>query len=149
MLEKVFSILLCIISAVVYYSASNFDMSYIGDSGLGPDFFPKVISVILFILSTLIFAFKVMEEKKERNKEKANQSPKSTLLTIGFFAVYIFLIGRLGYLTSTMLFSFAVISILKKNSLMLKIIYSVVFPVGLYLLFTYAFKVSLPVGILI
>ncbi|MCI6151763.1 MAG: tripartite tricarboxylate transporter TctB family protein [Fusobacterium perfoetens] len=149
MLEKVFSILLCIISAVVYYSASNFDMSYIGDSGLGPDFFPKVISVILFILSALIFIFKVMEDKKGEAKENNGQNPKATLLTIGVFAVYIFLIGKIGYLTSTILFSFVVISILKKNSLVLKIVYSIIFPLGLYLLFTYAFKVSLPVGILI
>ncbi|NME35511.1 MULTISPECIES: tripartite tricarboxylate transporter TctB family protein [Fusobacterium] len=149
MLEKIFSILLCIVSAIVYYSASNFDMSYIGDSGLGPDFFPKVISIILFILSALIFIFKVIEDKKGETKEKIEQSPKSTLLTIGVFAVYIFLIGRLGYLTSTILFSFVVISILKKNSLILKIVYSIIFPLGLYLLFTYAFKVSLPVGILI
>lgn len=144
MLDKIFSIILCLISAVVYYSASQFDMSYIGDTGLGPDFFPKVVSVILIVLSILIFISSGKNKKAEKNP-----NVKYTLTTIGTFAVYIVLIGRIGYLVSTILFSFAIISLLKKDSIVLKVVYSIVFPVGLYLLFTYAFKVSLPTGIFI
>lgn len=144
MLDKIFSVVLCMLCAIVYYSASKFDMSYIGDTGLGPDFFPKVISVILFVLGVLIF----ISSGKDKTVEK-NPNVKYTLMTIGIFAVYIVLIGKIGYLVSTILFSFAIISLLKKNSIILKVIYSIVFPVGLYLLFTYAFKVSLPTGIFI
>lgn len=144
MLDKIFSIILCLISAVVYYSASQFDMSYIGDTGLGPDFFPKVVSVILIVLSILIFILNGKDKKTEKNP-----NIKYTLITIGIFAVYIVLIGKIGYLVSTILFSFAIISLLKKDSIVLKVVYSIIFPVGLYLLFTYAFKVSLPTGIFI
>ncbi len=144
MLDKIFSIILCLISAVVYYSASQFDMSYIGDTGLGPDFFPKVVSVILIVLSILIFISNGKDKKTEKNP-----NIKYTLITIGIFAVYIVLIGKIGYLVSTILFSFAIISLLKKDSIVLKVVYSIIFPVGLYLLFTYAFKVSLPTGIFI
>lgn len=144
MLDKIFSIILCMISAVVYYSASQFDMSYIGDTGLGPDFFPKVVSVILIVLSILIFISNGKDKKTEKNP-----NIKYTLITIGIFAVYIVLIGKIGYLVSTILFSFAIISLLKKDSIVLKVVYSIIFPVGLYLLFTYAFKVSLPTGIFI
>lgn len=144
MLDKIFSVVLCMICAIVYYSASKFDMSYIGDTGLGPDFFPKVISIILFVLGVLIFVSSGKDKKVEKNP-----NVKYTLITIGIFAVYIVLIGKIGYLVSTILFSFAIISLLKKNSIVLKVIYSIVFPVGLYLLFTYAFKVSLPTGIFI
>ena len=144
MLDKIFSIILCLISAVVYYSASQFDMSYIGDTGLGPDFFPKVVSVILIVLSILIFISNGKDKKTEKNP-----NIKYTLITIGIFAVYIVLIGKIGYLVSTILFSFAIVSLLKKDSIVLKVVYSIIFPVGLYLLFTYAFKVSLPTGIFI
>lgn len=144
MLDKIFSIILCLISAVVYYSASQFDMSYIGDTGLGPDFFPKVVSVILIVLSILIFISNGKDKKTEKNP-----NVKYTLITIVIFAVYIVLIGKIGYLVSTILFSFAIISLLKKDSIVLKVVYSIIFPVGLYLLFTYAFKVSLPTGIFI
>lgn len=144
MLDKIFSVVLCMICAIVYYSASKFDMSYIGDTGLGPDFFPKVISVVLFILGVLIFISSGKDKKVEKNP-----NVKYTLTTIGIFAIYIVLIGKIGYLVSTILFSFTIISLLKKNSIVLKVIYSIVFPVGLYLLFTYAFKVSLPTGIFI
>lgn len=144
MLDKIFSVVLCMLCAIVYYSASKFDMSYIGDTGLGPDFFPKVISVILFVLGVLIF----ISSGKDKTVEK-NPNVKYTLMTIGIFAVYIVLIGKIGYLVSTILFSFAIISLLKKDSIVLKVVYSIIFPVGLYLLFTYAFKVSLPTGIFI
>ncbi len=142
MLEKIFSVILCIISGVVIYSASKFDMTYIGDSGLGPDFFPKVIAIILIILSILLFL------SKDKTKQE-NHNIKYTLMVIMIFALYIFMIGKLGYLISTILFSFTIVSILKKNSIILKIIYSLIFPIGLYLLFTYIFKVSLPTGIFI
>lgn len=142
MLEKIFSIVLCIISIIIIYLANNFDMSYIGDSGLGPDFFPKIIGVILIVLSIFLFF------SKEKTIQE-NKNIKYPLITIGIFTVYIFLIGKLGYLASTIIFSFAVISLLKKKSIILKIVYSILFPLGLYLLFTYVFKVSLPTGILI
>lgn len=142
LLEKIFSIILCVISGIVIYSANRFDMSYIGDSGLGPDFFPKVIAVILIILSVLLFL------SKDKTKQE-NHNIKYTMMVIIIFAIYIFMIGKLGYLVSTILFSFTIISILKKNSIILKIIYSLIFPIGLYLLFTYIFKVSLPTGIFI
>lgn len=145
MLERIFSILLCLISSVVFYSASNFDMSYVGDSGLGPDFFPKVVSIILFILSGMILIGN-LKRTKENTK---NSIDKNTLMIILLFAIYIFIMGKIGYLVSTILFAFSIISILKKDNIVLKIIYSILFPLGLYLLFTYAFKVSLPVGILI
>ena len=89
MLDKIFSIILCLISAVVYYSASQFDMSYIGDTGLGPDFFPKVVSVILIVLSILIFISSGKDKKTEKNP-----NVKYTLITIVIFAVYIVLIGK-------------------------------------------------------
>lgn len=145
MLERIFSILLCLISSVVFYSASNFDMSYVGDSGLGPDFFPKVVSIILFILSGMI----LIENLKRTKENTKNSIDKNTLMIILLFAIYIFIMGKIGYLVSTILFAFSIISILKKDNIVLKIIYSILFPLGLYLLFTYAFKVSLPVGILI
>lgn len=150
MLEKIFSVLLCSLSIIVYYSASNFDMRFIGDSGLGPDFFPKVISVILFVLSGINLYFKILSEKKNTdNIEKKETDIKKTLIVILVFAIYILLIGKLGYLSSTILFSFIVISILKQKAMILKIVYSIIFPVTLYLLFTHIFKVTLPVGILI
>lgn len=145
MLERIFSILLCLISSIIFYSASNFDMSYVGDSGLGPDFFPKVVSIILFILSGMILIGN-LKKIKENTK---NTMDKNTLMIILLFAMYIFIMGKIGYLVSTILFAFSIISILKKDNIVLKIIYSILFPLGLYLLFTYAFKVSLPVGILI
>lgn len=146
MLETIFSIALCIISAFIFYSATQFDLSFVGDSGLGPEFFPKVIAVILFVLSAMLF----YGSMKNKNKKPIyNENMKYTFMVMFVFTVYIFLISFLGYLSSTVIFAFAIITILKSKSMLLKILFSVAFPTALYLLFTYAFKVSLPVGLLI
>lgn len=146
MLETVFSAFLCIVSAFIFYSSTQFNMAFIGNSGLGPDFFPKVIAVILFILSALLFVGSIKNKDK---KSIYNPNMKYTFMVIFAFAVYIFLIDRIGYLVSTVIFAFVVITILKSKSKVLNIIFAIVFPIALYLLFTYAFKVSLPAGLFI
>lgn len=146
MLETIFSAFLCIVSAFIFYSSTQFNMAFIGYSGLGPDFFPKIISIILFILSAILFVGSI------RNKDKKsiyNPNMKYTFMVIFAFAVYVFLIDRIGYLISTIIFAFVVITILKSKSKILNIIFAIIFPVALYLLFTYAFKVSLPTGLFI
>lgn len=146
MLETVFSAFLCIVSAFIFYSSTQFNMAFIGNSGLGPDFFPKVIAVILFILSAMLFVGSIKNKDK---KSIYNPNMKYTLMVIFAFAVYIFLIDRIGYLVSTVIFAFVVITILKSKSKILNIIFAIAFPIALYLLFTYAFKVSLPTGLFI
>ncbi|HBJ79678.1 MULTISPECIES: tripartite tricarboxylate transporter TctB family protein [Fusobacterium] len=146
MLETIFSAFLCIVSAFIFYSSTQFNMAFIGDSGLGPDFFPKVIAIILFILSGMLFIGSLRNKNK---KSIHNPNMKYTFMVIFAFAVYIFLIDRIGYLVSTIIFAFIVITILKSKSKILNIIFAIAFPIALYLLFTYAFKVSLPVGLFI
>lgn len=146
MLETIFSAFLCIVSAFIFYSSIQFNMAFIGDSGLGPDFFPKVIAIILFILSGMLFIGSLRNKNK---KSIYNSNMKYTFMVIFAFAVYIFLIDRIGYLVSTIIFAFIVITILKSKSKILNIIFAIAFPIALYLLFTYAFKVSLPAGLFI
>lgn len=146
MLETVFSAFLCIVNAFIFYSSTQFNMAFIGNSGLGPDFFPKVIAVILFILSAMLFVGSIKNKDK---KNIYNPNMKYTFMVIFAFAVYIFLIDRIGYLISTVIFAFVVITILKSKSKILNIIFAIAFPIALYLLFTYAFKVSLPTGLFI
>mgnify|MGYP002610232562 CR=1 FL=1 len=141
LLETIFSAFLCIVSAFIFYSSTQFNMAFIGDSGLGPDFFPKVIAIILFILSGMLFIGSLRNKNK---KSIYNPNMKYTFIVIFAFAVYIF-----GYLVSTIIFAFIVITILKSKSKILNIIFAIAFPIALYLLFTYAFKVSLPAGLFI
>lgn len=116
------------------------------DNGLGVDFFPKVISLILVILSILMF---IGTFKANHKSAKFSKESKYTFITIGLVIMYIFLIDTIGYLLSTILFSFAVISVLKTKSTRNKIIFSLLFPSVIYLLFTNVFKISLPTGILL
>lgn len=146
MLETIFSLVLCGISIFIFYSSTQFDMSFIGTSGLGPEFFPKVLAVVLFVLSAMMCYGSI---KNKNKKSIYNENMKYTFTTMGIFAVYIFCIKFLGYLTSTILFAFVVITLLKSKSMVLRVVFAVLFPTVLYLLFTYVFKVSLPTGLFI
>ena len=131
MLETVFSAFLCIVSAFIFYSSTQFNMAFIGNSGLGPDFFPKVIAVILFILSAMLFVGSIKNKDK---KSIYNPNMKYTFMVIFAFAVYIFLIDRIGYLVSTVIFAFVVITILKSKSKILNIIFAIAIKIGVLLL---------------
>ncbi len=144
MLEKIFAIFMIIISAQTYYLANNFDLNFIGTSGLGPEVFPKVISIILFVLGIILFI-----TSKNKNEKIYVYNSQHTFSIIFTFGIYIYVLEKLGYLISTILFAFAVMSILKNTSYKTRIIYSIVFTVGLYILFTYLFRVSLPKGIFV
>ena len=144
MLERIFAIVICMISAGIYYCTTQFNMDFIGTTGVGPAFFPKVICVILFVLGAALFISNLKTHFKADVK-----NVKYTILVMAVFAVYIFLISKIGYLVSTILFAFSIVTILKDTTFTVKILFSIIFPVSLYLLFTYVFKVSLPEGILI
>ncbi|MBC2857132.1 tripartite tricarboxylate transporter TctB family protein [Cetobacterium sp. 2A] len=146
MIDRIFSFVLCCIGISVYYTATQFQEGFMIDNGLGVDFFPKVISLILVILSILMF---IGTFKANHKSAKFSKESKYTFITIGLVIMYIFLIDTIGYLLSTILFSFAVISVLKTKSTRNKIIFSLLFPSVIYLLFTNVFKISLPTGILL
>ncbi len=145
MLEKLFSIGLCIVSVAIYYCTTQFNLSFIGTTGVGPAFFPKIICIVLFVLSCILF---VSNSRKNESCIEVKNT-KYTLLVMVICVLYIFIIDKIGYLVSTILFAFVVITLLKNTSIKIKLSFSIIFPICLYLLFTYIFKVSLPEGILI
>lgn len=140
MIEKIFSILLFIISVLGYNMAKNFKNSFMIDEGLGAGFFPQTICIILGVLSLLI----LLKSKKE-DDYKFSKDNKSTFLVMGVCIVYVLILNKLGYLISTGIFSFLIIKILNKNNLLSNIIFSSAFTVIIYFLFSKVFSVSLPV----
>lgn len=144
MIEKIFPLFLFIISLVGYYLAKGFENGFMIDNGLGASFFPKLVCIILGILSIVIF----IKSFKDKNSYKFTKDNKNTFIVIGLCIIYIFLMEKIGYLLSTIIFSFCVIRILDKKKMIISIIFSIIFPIGIYYLFSRVFNVSLPIGIL-
>ena len=148
MLERLFLLFLCIISAFLYFITFNFEVFEMDKYSLGPAFFPRLICIILFLIALILIIFSIKNKDYSKIKNK-NPNLKYSVITIIFFIVYVFLIEKLGYLTSTIIFMISIIFLLKSKSLLINIIFSVVFSSVIYLLFSKGFNVSLPEGIFI
>ena len=148
MLERLFLLFLCIISAFLYFITFNFEVFEMDKYSLGPAFFPRLICIILFLIALILLIFSIKNKNYSKIKNK-NPNLKYSVITIIFFIVYVFLIEKLGYLTSTIIFMISIIFLLKSKSLLINIIFSVVFSSVIYLLFSKGFNVSLPDGIFI
>lgn len=148
MLEILFLLFLCIISAFLYFITFNFEVFEMDKYSLGPAFFPRLICIILFLIALILLIFSIKNKNYSKIKDK-NQNLKYSVITIIFFIAYVFLIEKLGYLTSTIMFMISIIFLLKSKSLLINIIFSVVFSSVIYLLFSKGFNVSLPEGIFI
>lgn len=148
MLERLFLLFLCIISAFLYFITFNFEVFEMDKYSLGPAFFPRLICIILFLIALILLIFSIKNKNYSKIKNK-NPNLKYSVITIIFFIVYVFLIEKLGYLTSTIIFMISIIFLLKSKSLLINIIFSVVFSSVIYLLFSKGFNVSLSEGIFI
>lgn len=144
MIEKIFSIFLLLVSLIGYYLARGFESGFMIDNGLGAGFFPKLVCIILAILSIVMF----VKSFKDKNIYKFSKNNKNTFIIIGLCIGYLFLMEKIGYLLSTIIFSFSVIITLDRKNLIMNVIFSIIFPIGIYYLFSKVFNVSLPTGIL-
>ena len=134
MLERLFLLFLCIISAFLYFITFNFEVFEMDKYSLGPAFFPRLICIILFLIALILLIFSIKNKNYSKIKNK-NPNLKYSVMTIIFFIVYVFLIEKLGYLTSTIIFMISIIFLLKSKSILINIIFSVVFSSVIYLLF--------------
>ena len=144
MIEKIFSIFLLLVSLIGYYLARGFESGFMIDNGLGAGFFPKLVCLILGVLSVLMF----IKSFRDKNIYKFSKDNKNTFIIIGLCIGYLFLMEKIGYLLATIIFSISVILTMDRKNIIMSILFSIIFPIGIYYLFSKVFNVSLPTGIL-
>lgn len=122
---------------------------------IGPSIFPGAIGVLLIITSIILAVNGFIETRKKIDKEvtkkqlegEGEQQDKKKVFLISFILLgYIFLFFPLGYLLSTFLFILSITMVLDWKHWIRNVIYSVVFPVTIYLLFDRVLSVYLPLG---
>lgn len=150
--------------------------AYGGSSVVDSAFVPKVIGVLLIVLSVLQLVFasrasknippaepaaKSAEAAEEDGEFKVedwdddaanrNADTKALIAIFAILIVYMALMSTLGFMISSALFLFATMMLLtpkQKRKLPVIIILSVVVAVGVYYLFVYGLNMVLPAGIL-
>jgi putative tricarboxylic transport membrane protein len=70
----------------------------------GPDFFPRIILIILFILGITLLASNLFIKSKREVPSKSLFDYKKFLVTVGLIVLYLFLLPHLGFLLASFLY---------------------------------------------
>ena len=81
MLERLFLLFLCIISAFLYFITFNFEVFEMDKYSLGPAFFPRLICIILFLIALILLIFSIKNKNYSKIKNK-NPNLKYSVITI-------------------------------------------------------------------
>jgi hypothetical protein len=138
---------------------SSFGIPRGAEMGVGADFMPKVLSVLLLLLGGLITLQARNRVSDQAGVEKApdavepprNENGRSLPLSLLYLALFIVLLDRIGFIVMTFLYAFFQILLFapreKRNYILFGII-AAVLTILVYFIFVKGFKMMLPGGIL-
>lgn len=138
-----------VFGGIVWFLMKDFPSKGL-EEGFGPAFYPKLLLGVLLILLVILLvqtlSNKGMEEEEIKLPELGQL--KRPVLILLCMCGYALLMPYLGFIITGILYLFVTMRILNAN-LVRSIIVSVAMIIIVYLLFRYAFKVPLPLGMII
>ena len=109
--------------------------------------YPLVLLIISYIMTIYLLVSSVYKMKKEdKQPTQVVEQAKIIIPYCLMIAVYLFLMGKIGYIASTVVFMISSLLYLKLKNKILMIALSVVMTVILYFVFTNFLTVILPRG---
>lgn len=117
--------------------------------GYGPDLFPRILASMMIVLALglIINALLGKSLKKEDNIDP--RGFLRVLISIGICIGYLLLLQVLGFATSTFLFLFVLMTLLKQERILLRIGASLIVSLTVWVIFRYFLVIPLPDGWLI
>lgn len=118
-------------------------------------FWPRVIGIIgcffsfLMLLQSLLEMRQREKTKDREDEEGQNGETNRALLTLGLIFLYILGLSYLGFFLMTgfyLFFQFLILTEPEKRNLRRLAMISVLFTIGVYIVFHYAFQMMLPAG---
>lgn len=148
-----------IIAFVLTFSFKSFEGT---NFGVGVEFMPRVIAVLILLTSIIIFVNALKSRSKKTNdtnlkagevveQETESKNYKKLVISIIAMLIYILLTPILGFLIATALFLIAqmlIISNFAKEKIVLFLVISILMAVIVNYVFRNVFYVMLPQGIL-
>lgn len=142
--------------AFVAYGLETLDLYDLNDRP-GPGYFPLILGVLLLITTSLnVFKdFKIWRklkaDKELNNFVRKSHEPryaKDTVVIIACLSFLVFTLDTLGAIFSMVLFCLAFLVYFNRGKYLQNLIYSIVFPASVYLLFDVWLQAGLPDGLL-
>ena len=138
--------LLILCSNIFWYAGSFKGLTV---HGYGPDLFPRVLAVFMSFLAILLIINAFLGKSLEKEDYIDPKGFLRVLVAIGICIVYLVLVNLLGFVTSTFLFLFVLMALLKQERIILRTISSVTVSVIVWAIFRYFLVIPLPDGLLI
>jgi putative tricarboxylic transport membrane protein len=139
--DRYTSFLFFVIGTAFVFESNKISASSYGSS-VGPDIFPKVLGVIMILLSLRLFYETFRYQTVE--KGNGNLDVKKFLVIFVAAVLYALLLETLGYVITTFLFLVIGFQVMQKGGWIKTIIISGAFSLGVYILFVEVLKGSLP-----
>lgn len=144
---------LLIVSVVIFCTSLNISAAV--SVRLGADFMPKVLSVILGLLSSQLILSGVTKIKQERvsngTESESASGDKTVWILLAIISFYVITVNTLGFLLATFLFLVLQMGAMAEQGQRKWRIYALIAAassVAIYLVFRYAFDLFLPEGLL-
>ena len=153
------SIIFLIISILVFSMSLN--MQALTTSAVGADFLPKVMAILIFVLSIYFLTASIKnpvenvvddtDEMEEINDNDESKKFTRVLLTGLLMIIYVFFINIIGFILASILYltvQMVLFSSVTKRNIIVYLLISIVTSVLIYFVFRNIFYVMLPSGIL-
>lgn len=102
--ETIMSLLILVASCYLYYEATTLKV-FRAYAEVGPNFWPKIVLIILIALSAALTISNIIKWKKSRGEvSEREQGWKRVLVAILLAVAYIYFLKPLGFIVSTPLF---------------------------------------------
>lgn len=146
--NRVISIILLIISGYVWFTANGYPERT--GAGPGPDFFPQMAAIVLAFLAILLFFQKSLrdEENEVDNVPFEKSDVKRFILIFVTLIALIFLATYIGFFVASTIFIIVWMLLMKERRWKFMLILSIVFSLGITLVFELLLGVQIPHGFL-
>ena len=120
------------------------------DRVVGSRMFPQICGTIILLLSVSLIVGGIQRAKKtESEKSGERKSYTRTILVLGSYACYIFLMDKIGFAVSSVIYLFSQMAVMGKwpagrKSLLLYLLIAVAVSAAIYVLFNHVFMLILP-----
>ena len=149
------SIVFLVVAGVLFTYSSTYPVKEGGIAVLNPGFYPKLLSVILGVLSVALLVTSLRNPVQQKGSAGVLKSKKAIFLfsiTLFLLVLYPFLLDLLGFASSSFIFIFFLIFFLTedaKKKLFFILPMSLALSLLMFVIFKVILKIPFPSGILI
>ncbi|MFF0826117.1 tripartite tricarboxylate transporter TctB family protein [Brevibacillus sp. NPDC003359] len=144
MFDRIGSLFFALVGALFIAESQNISSSAYG-SQVGPNMFPFGLGIILILLSLRLL--RETYKKGAAASSSESQSPlryKRFLFILAATVLYVLLLEKLGYVISSFAFLTYTFTMMGSKSVLKSVIVSLLFSVGVYVIYVHLLKGTLP-----